>query len=263
MQSPDIAKLAEIMARLRTPATGCPWDLEQNFASIAPYTIEEAYEVVDAIERNDTAALKDELGDLLLQVVFHSQMASEYGLFDLQDVIDTISEKMIRRHPHVFGETKLQTADAVTNNWEAIKAAERQSKSDDNSALADIAVTLPALLRAQKLQKRAARTGFDWPNIEGAIAKMEEEVIELRAATSLAEREDEAGDVLFAAVNVCRLAGVDAETALKSTNRKFERRFRMMENIADTEFQALDLEAKEALWQRVKAEEKSAQRGFE
>jgi nucleoside triphosphate diphosphatase len=258
MQSPDIVKLAEIMAKLRTPVTGCPWDLEQDFATIVPYTIEEAYEVADAIERNDMDALKDELGDLLLQVVFHSQMASEQGLFDLQDVIDAISDKMIRRHPHVFADVEADTADAVTGNWEAIKAVERQSKSADHSALADITVSLPALLRAQKLQKRAARTGFDWPDIEGAIAKMEEEVIELREAETLAEREDEAGDVLFAAVNICRLAGVDAETALKSTNRKFERRFRAMEELAGAGFEALDLEAKEALWQRVKAEEKSA-----
>lgn len=257
MKFPDILKLAEIMAKLRAPETGCPWDLEQDFATIAPYTIEEAYEVADAIERNDMDALKDELGDLLLQVVFHSQMAAERGLFDLQDVIDAISHKMIRRHPHVFADVEADTADAVTGNWEAIKAIERQSKSADHSALADIAVSLPALLRAQKLQKRAARTGFDWPDIEGAIAKMEEEVIELREAKTSAEREDEAGDVLFAAVNICRLADVDAETALKSTNRKFERRFRAMEDIAGTGFEVLNLDAKEALWKQVKSREKS------
>ncbi len=255
MPSPDIAKLAEIMARLRTPLTGCPWDLEQDFATIAPYTIEEAYEVADAIERNDMKALKDELGDLLLQVVFHSQMAAEKGLFDLQDVIDAISDKMVRRHPHVFADAEASDADAVTGNWEMVKAAERRANSDDNSALADVAMSLPALLRAQKLQKRAARTGFDWPDIAGAIAKLEEEIVELREAKSPAEREDEAGDLLFAAVNICRLAGVDAETALKSTNRKFERRFRAMEEIAGTDFEALDLDAKEALWQRVKAAE--------
>jgi nucleoside triphosphate diphosphatase len=258
MQPPSIEKLAEIMAKLRTPVTGCPWDLEQDFASIAPYTIEEAYEVADAIERDDMAALKDELGDLLLQVVFHSQMAAEQRAFDLQDVIKTISDKMIRRHPHVFADAHAANADAVVGNWEAIKASERQSKLEDGSALADIATALPALLRAQKLQKRAARTGFDWPDIEGAIAKLEEEIIELREADSVSTREEEAGDLLFAAVNVCRLAGVDAETALKAANRKFETRFRAMENIAGAAFAGLNLDAKEALWQDVKASEKAA-----
>lgn len=256
MTSPSIEKLAEIMAKLRTPVTGCPWDLEQNFATIVPYTIEEAYEVADAIERNDMAALKDELGDLLLQVVFHSRMAEEAALFDLQDVIDNISEKMIRRHPHVFANVDADTADAVVTNWEAIKAAERQNKSPDTSALADIANALPALLRAQKLQKRASRTGFDWDNVEDAIAKLEEEVVELREATSTADKAEEAGDLLFAAVNVCRLAGVDAETALKAANLKFERRFRAMETIAGDLFEQLDLDAKEGLWQQVKAAER-------
>ncbi|MGL5837042.1 MAG: nucleoside triphosphate pyrophosphohydrolase [Sphingorhabdus sp.] len=255
MPSPSIVKLAEIMAKLRAPVTGCPWDLEQDFASIVPYTIEEAYEVADAIERHDMVALKDELGDLLLQVVFHSQMASEQGLFDLQDVIDAISEKMTRRHPHVFGGIEARSADAVVGNWEAIKASERQSKSDDGSVLADIAGALPALLRAQKLQKRAARTGFDWPDVGGAIAKLDEEIAEFRATASEAERAEEAGDMLFAAVNICRLAGIDAETALKAANRKFERRFRAMEAIAGAEFEQLNLDAKEALWQRVKTGE--------
>lgn len=258
MQSPSIEKLAEIMEKLRTPMTGCPWDLEQDFASIAPYTIEEAYEVADAIDRKDMAALKDELGDLLLQVVFHSQMAAEKGLFDLQDVIDAISTKMIRRHPHVFADTKADTADAIVGNWETIKAAERQSKSDDCSALADIAGALPALLRAQKLQKRAARTGFDWPDVNGAFAKLEEEIAELRDAKTVEHREEEAGDLLFGAVNVCRLAGIDAETALKAANRKFESRFRAMEAIAGEVFEGLDLDAKEALWLQVKTKEKTA-----
>lgn len=256
MTPPSIEKLAEIMAKLRTPVTGCPWDLEQNFATIVPYTIEEAYEVADAIERNDMAALKDELGDLLLQVVFHSRMAEESGLFDLRDVIDSICNKMIRRHPHVFADVNADTADAVVTNWEAIKAAERQNKSPDPSALADIANALPALLRAQKIQKRASRTGFDWGNVDGAIAKLEEEVIELREATSEAEKAEEAGDLLFAAVNVCRLAGVDAETALKAANLKFERRFRAMEALAGVQFEKLDLDAKEGLWQQVKAAER-------
>lgn len=253
---PSIEKLAEIMARLRTPKTGCPWDLEQDFASIAPYTIEEAYEVADAIEREDMHALKDELGDLLLQVVFHSRMAEEAGLFDLQDVVDSISEKMIRRHPHVFSDVDAHTAEAVVTNWEAIKASERKSKSEDKSALADVAKALPSLLRAQKLQKRASRTGFDWDNVNDAIAKLEEEVGELRSAESDAERQEEAGDLIFASVNVCRLVGVDAETALKAANGKFERRFRAMEAIAGDRFEALDLDAKEALWSQVKSEEK-------
>ena len=256
MTSPSIEKLAEIMAKLRTPVTGCPWDLEQDFATIVPYTIEEAYEVADAIERNDMAALKDELGDLLLQVVFHSRMAEEADLFNLQDVINSISDKMIRRHPHVFTDVDADTADAVVTNWEAIKAAERQDKSPDTSALADIAYALPALLRAQKLQKRASRTGFDWDNVEDAIAKLEEEVVELREANSDAHKAEEAGDLLFAAVNVCRLAGVDAETALKAANLKFERRFRAMETIAGDQFEQLDLDAKEGLWQQVKAAER-------
>lgn len=256
MTPPSIEKLAEIMAKLRTPVTGCPWDLEQDFSTIVPYTIEEAYEVADAIERNDMAALKDELGDLLLQVVFHSRMAEEADLFNLQDVIDNISDKMIRRHPHVFADVDADTADSVVTNWEAIKASERQDKSPDTSALADIANALPALLRAQKLQKRASRTGFDWDNVEDAIAKLEEEVVELREATSTADKAEEAGDLLFAAVNVCRLSGVDAETALKAANLKFERRFRAMETIAGDLFEQLDLDAKEGLWQQVKAAER-------
>ena len=255
MTPPSIGKLAEIMAKLRTPVTGCPWDLEQDFRTIVPYTIEEAYEVADAIERNDMAALKDELGDLLLQVVFHSRMAEELDLFDLQDVIDGISEKMVRRHPHVFAEVDAATPDAVIANWEAIKAEERADKIADPSALADIANALPALLRAQKLQKRASRTGFDWDNVEDAIAKLDEEVGELREAKSDADKAEEAGDLLFAAVNVCRLSGVDAESALKAANAKFERRFRAMESSAGTDFEKLDLVAKEALWQQVKASE--------
>lgn len=257
MTAPSIEKLAEIMAELRTPVTGCPWDLEQDFSTIVPYTIEEAYEVADAIERDDMAALKDELGDLLLQVVFHSRMAEEAGLFNLQDVVNGIGEKMIRRHPHVFGNVAADDADAVVTNWETIKAAERKNKSHDTSALADIANALPALLRAQKLQKRASRTGFDWNNVEGAIEKLDEEINELRAAATDEHKAEEAGDMLFAAVNVCRLSGVDAETALKAANRKFERRFRAMEAIAGSEFQELDLDAKETLWRKVKEEERA------
>jgi nucleoside triphosphate diphosphatase len=252
--SPQITPLVEIMEKLRTPVTGCPWDVEQNFASIAPYTIEEAYEVADAIERKDMVALKDELGDLLLQVVFHSQMAHEADLFDVQDVIDGICDKMIRRHPHVFADTDAASPDAVVTNWETIKAAERHDKVADKSTLADIAIALPALLRAQKLQKRAARTGFDWPDIEGAIDKLHEEIAEVRESRNDAERFEEVGDLLFAAVNMSRHLGIDAEAALKAANAKFEKRFRLMENVAGEAFAGLNLDEKEALWQRAKQE---------
>jgi nucleoside triphosphate diphosphatase len=253
-QSAEILPLVEIMEKLRTPVTGCPWDLEQDFATIAPYTIEEAYEVADAIQRNDMVALKDELGDLLLQVVFHSQMAREAGLFGVQDVVDGICDKMIRRHPHVFAGMDADNPGAVVANWEAIKAAEREDKVADKSALADIAISLPALLRAQKLQKRAARTGFDWPDIEGAIDKLHEEIGEVREAANEAERFEEVGDLLFAAVNISRHLGIDAEAALKAANAKFEKRFRSMETVAGEAFAGLNLDEKEALWQRAKQE---------
>jgi ATP diphosphatase len=253
-QRADIGPLVKIMQQLRTPVTGCPWDLEQNFATIAPYTIEEAYEVADAIERDDMASLKDELGDLLLQVVFHGQMAHEAELFGIQDVIDGICDKMVRRHPHVFAETAADSSQAVVANWEAIKAAERQDKIADKSAMADIALSLPALLRAQKLQKRAARTGFDWPDIEGAIDKLHEEIGEVCEAKNDTERFEEVGDLLFAAVNISRHLGIDAESALKSANAKFEKRFRNMENVAGDAFIGLDLDQKEALWLRAKLE---------
>jgi nucleoside triphosphate diphosphatase len=240
------------MERLRDKQSGCPWDIEQDFASIAPYTIEEAYEVADAIERNDMADLKDELGDLLLQVVFHSQMASEDGHFTLQDVIQGICEKMTRRHPHVFEGLDAKDADAVVFNWEAIKATERAEKNNDNSALSGVAKALPALLRSQKIQKRAARTGFDWPDIEGAKAKLSEEIDELDRAASPDEQFEEVGDLLFAAVNICRHLKVDAEQALKAGTTKFERRFRAMEDKAGAEFAALSLDDKELLWQSVK-----------
>jgi nucleoside triphosphate diphosphatase len=252
----DITPLANIMARLRDPDGGCPWDLEQNFVSIAPYTIEEAYEVADAIERGDVEALKDELGDLLLQVVFHSQMATESGNFGLQDVINGICEKMTRRHPHVFGEVSADDADAVVANWESIKATERSNKADD-SALAGVALALPALLRAQKIQKRAARTGFDWPDVSGATAKIFEEIEEVDAASSHDERVDEIGDLLFAVVNLARFHDVDAETALKQANAKFERRFRAMEARAGQVFAGLSLDEKEEQWQAVKAAERT------
>ena len=254
MSQPEIASLYEVMARLRTPVSGCPWDLEQNFATIAPYTIEEAYEVADAIERNDMVALKDELGDLLLQVVFHSRMAEEAGHFGLQDVIDAICDKMERRHPHIFGDREVDGPAHVVANWEAIKQAERHDKSEDKSAMADVAKALPALLRAQKIQKRAARTGFDWPSVEGAFEKLEEEISEVHEASNPDETHEEVGDLLFAAVNVSRHLGVDAEAALKDATAKFERRFRGMEAIAGEIFEQLNLDAKEALWQRAKVE---------
>ena len=231
------------MARLRDPARGCDWDRAQTFATVAPYTIEEAYEVADAIERRDWADLKDELGDLLLQVVFHSRIAEEAGLFQLADVIAAVSDKMERRHPHIFG-------DAANPGWEAIKATERAAKPDA-SALAGVAVGLPALLRAEKLQKRATRTGFDWPDATGPRAKIDEELAEVEAA-SPDEIEGEIGDLLFSVVNWARHLGVDTEAALRSANAKFERRFRAMEEKAGAAFASLDLDAKEALWTAVK-----------
>lgn len=235
------------MARLRDPQAGCPWDIEQTFATIAPYTIEEAYEVADAIERDDMAALKDELGDLLLQVVFHSRMAEEAGHFAVGDVIDAISDKMVRRHPHIFADQSVEQWD-----WEAIKAEER-SDGGSSSAMDGVASALPALMRAQKLQKRAARTGFDWPDVMGAVEKIGEEIEELLDAESEVERIDEAGDLLFAAVNMVRHMGVSAEDALRAANAKFERRFRAMETDAGDAFAGLSLEQKEQLWQRAKA----------
>jgi len=242
------------MARLRDRDTGCPWDIAQNFATIAPYTIEEAYEVADAIERNDLDALKDELGDLLLQVVFHSQMASEQSAFTLQDVVNGICDKMVRRHPHVFGDISAASHE-VPDNWETIKAAER-SDNDDNSALAGVALALPALLRAQKIQKRAARTGFDWPDQSGVRDKIIEELDEVSEATTAEHVAEEIGDLLFAVVNLARFHQVDAEHALKQANTKFERRFRDMELSAGDAFVDLSLEQKEELWQQAKAKEK-------
>jgi ATP diphosphatase len=252
--SADITPLTNIMARLRDRDTGCPWDIAQNFATIAPYTIEEAYEVADAIERNDLDALKDELGDLLLQVVFHSQMASEQSAFTLQDVVNGICDKMVRRHPHVFGDISAASHE-VPDNWETIKAAER-SDNDDNSALAGVALALPALLRAQKIQKRAARTGFDWPDQSGVRDKIIEELDEVSEATTAEHVAEEIGDLLFAVVNLARFHQVDAEHALKQANTKFERRFRDMELSAGDAFADLSLEQKEELWRQAKAKEK-------
>ncbi|MBP8233496.1 MAG: nucleoside triphosphate pyrophosphohydrolase [Rhizorhabdus sp.] len=245
-----IEKLHAIMARLRDPETGCPWDVQQDFATIAPYTIEEAYEVADAIERGDMDALRDELGDLQLQVVFHARMAEEKGHFDLRDVLDSICAKMIRRHPHVFG-------DGESPGWEEIKASERAGKSEDGSALAGVTAALPALLRAEKLQKRAARTGFDWPEAESAREKIDEEMAEVLAAHDHAHRFEEMGDLLFAVVNWSRKLGIDPEAALRAANGKFERRFRAMEEIAGDAFPNLDLDAQEALWVQAKQAERS------
>ncbi|KQN08625.1 nucleoside triphosphate hydrolase [Sphingobium sp. Leaf26] len=253
--SADIMPLADVMARLRDPDTGCPWDIQQDFASIAPYTIEEAYEVADAVERNDMDALRDELGDLLLQVVFHSRMAEQAGHFALQDVIDAITQKMIRRHPHVFGEGARREDGHA--QWEAIKAAERAEKDPDPSALAGVATALPALLRAEKLQKRAARTGFDWPDTVRVIDKIVEELDEVREAATQDECEEEIGDLLFAVVNLARHLKVDPEAALRKGNAKFGRRFRSMEAQAGDAFAGLSLEDKEALWQQAKREEKA------
>ena len=247
MTAANIERLVAIMARLRDPKTGCEWDTVQTFETIAPYTIEEAYEVADAIQRADMADLKDELGDLLLQVVFHSRIAEEAGHFALPDVIDAICDKMERRHPHIFGDM----AEGGHHLWEQIKAAERGAKGHE-SALDGVAIGLPALLRAEKLQKRAARTGFDWPDPSGARAKIDEELVEVEAAGSPEEREEEIGDLLFAMVNWSRKLGIDPEAALRTANAKFERRFKAMEAEAGEAFASLDLDAQETLWQRVK-----------
>lgn len=246
-----IDRLLAIMARLRDPQTGCQWDLAQNFDSIAPYTIEEAYEVADAIARGDMAELKDELGDLLFQVVFHARMAEEAGLFAFADVAAAISDKMEARHPHIFG-----GADGTMDEtrWEDLKEGERVAKGV-TSALEGVALAFPALMRAQKLQKRAARTGFDWPDPSGAEAKIAEEIDELKLASTNEARFEEAGDLLFAAVNFVRAYGISAEDALRAANAKFERRFRGMEALADGNFSQLGLEAQEELWQAVKRAE--------
>ena len=246
----QLARLLAIMARLRDPERGCEWDLAQDFASIAPYTLEEAYEVADAIARADMADLRDELGDLLLQVVFHARMAEEAGLFAFEDVARSISDKMEARHPHIFGD---ESGTMGETRWETLKAAERQSRGS-TSAMDGVALALPALMRAHKLQKRAARDGFDWPDTEGPEAKIIEEIEELKGA-STETLEEEAGDLLFATVNFVRAHGVDAESALRAANAKFERRYRAMEEKAPGEFAALSLDEQEALWQAVKRDE--------
>lgn len=253
----QIERLLSIMARLRHPVGGCEWDLAQDFSTIAPYTIEEAYEVADAIERSDMADLRGELGDLLLQVVFHARMAEEAGHFAFEDVAQAICDKMESRHPHIFGD---EGGTMTGARWEDIKAAERADEGA-KSAMDGVARALPALMRSEKLQKRAARVGFEWHDIKGPKAKLEEELEELDAAATEAERLVEAGDVLFVAVNIIRRYGVDAEQALKASNAKFEARFRAMEALAAADghaFESLSLDAQEEYWQRVKKAEKTA-----
>ena len=255
-----IDRLLAIMARLRDPDRGCPWDREQNFAMIAPYTIEEAYEVADAIEREDMTALKDELGDLLLQVVFHARMAEEAGLFAFDDVAQAIADKMERRHPHVFGDAEIASVGAQNEAWEAHKAAERQASGGAASVLDSVALALPALLRAAKISRRAARIGFDWPDADSVIDKIEEELDEIEDAIDdrapPAALEEEIGDLLFATANLARKLDIEPETALRRATVKFERRFRRVETLAAERAVGRNLDALEALWQEVKAEEK-------
>ena len=249
-----IIALVDVMARLRSPDGGCPWDLEQDFKSIAPYTIEEAYEVADAIERNDMAALKDELGDLLFQAVFHGRMAEEAGLFDFADVAQGIADKMIRRHPHVFGDANMRGADEQTAAWEDQKAEERAAKGHA-SLLDDVPVGLPGLTRAVKLQKRAARVGFDWKQAKDVLSKISEETAELAEAMETKEAdkiEDEFGDLLFVLANLSRHLKVDPEAALRRTNEKFIRRFRHIEEKLGDKLADASLDEMEALWTEAK-----------
>jgi len=262
-----LADLLRVMERLRDPQGGCPWDLKQNFKSIAPSTLEECYELVDAIERDDLSHVSEELGDVLFQVIFYSQLGAEQDAFDFAQVVDGLVKKLIRRHPHVFAGAQIEgqvtqtlSSDEVKLNWEAIKQIERESKSQSD-LLADIPITLPALPRAQKLQKRAANIGFDWPHIQAVIANLEDELAELREALASGHADhiaDEFGDVLFSAVNLGRHLKLDSETALRHANTKFERRFSAMESTARDQGQALrDLtfDQLEALWNSTKLSE--------
>lgn len=264
MTNDGITDLLALMKRLRDPESGCPWDVEQTFKSIAPYTIEEAYEVFDAIERSDMAALEDELGDLLLQVVFHAQIAEEYGHFNFNDVATHVTDKMIHRHPHVFGEAKAENAADVENRiWDDMKAQEKRKK-DQDSILGDVPLALPAVLRAQKLQKRAARVGFEWPEAVHVLDKLEEEIQELRQA--IANKDDdniheEIGDLLFCVINYGRMIGVDCETALRDVNQKFERRFRGIERELKARgktFAQTTLDEMESIWVAEKMKEKKS-----
>jgi ATP diphosphatase len=270
MSKPTIDALLQIMARLRDPNGGCPWDVEQTFATIAPYTVEEAYEVADAIDRKDLPGLRDELGDLLLQVVFHARMAEEQGAFDFNDVVAAICDKMVRRHPHVFADEQVGDAKAQTVAWEEHKRRERDAAGhEDTSALAGIARGLPEWQRAVKLQHKAAKVGFDWPGPAPVIEKLHEEIDEVRAefeavavdptdAFARDRLEDEIGDLLFVCANIARHAKVDVGSALRRANLKFERRFRMMEVMAEAEgihLSTLDLDGQDAYWVRAKREE--------
>jgi MazG family protein len=259
-----IDRLLTIMAALRTPETGCPWDLEQSFATIAPYTIEEAYEVADAIAQGNLVSLKEELGDLLFQVVFHARMAEEQGAFDFNEVVQGLSDKMEARHPHVFGTHAIETAEQQTQNWEVMKAKERAAKlAEDPSLLADIPLALPALMRAEKLTKRAARVGFDWPSLNEVFEKLTEEIGETQEAIAEgdpAHIEEEIGDVLFVLANLARKAKVDPEVALRSANAKFERRFRWIEEALKRDGKSPEtssLEEMDGLWNRAKRHERN------
>jgi ATP diphosphatase len=264
--APALPRLLDIMARLRDPEHGCPWDREQSFGTIAPYTIEEAYEVAEACERGDPAALKDELGDLLFQVVFHARMAEEAGLFAFDDVARTIAEKMLRRHPHVFADAVIPDAAAQTTAWEEHKAAERRAKAAAagaaESALDGVGTALPALTRAEKLQRRAARVGFDWPDLPPILDKIEEEIGELRHELDIgadqARVADEVGDLLFSVVNLARRLSTDPEQALRGACRKFDRRFRRVEALLaarGTSIREASLDEMEAEWTKAKTEE--------
>ncbi|MDR3450156.1 MAG: nucleoside triphosphate pyrophosphohydrolase [Alphaproteobacteria bacterium] len=264
----NIARLMDVMARLRNPEGGCPWDLEQNFASVAPYTLEETYELVEAIESNDTQAIKEELGDVLFQVVFHAQMGREAGLFDLDGVAGSVADKMIERHPHVFGDRDAQTAGAVLANWETDKEAKRKAKAAAEgcalSVLDGVSTALPASVRAVKLQKRAARVGFDWSEARDIVGKIREEIGELEAEMVSCDKdalEDELGDVFFAIANLARKLDIDPETALRRTNRKFERRFRGIEGRLAAQGKSIEnasLAEMEDLWNALKREEKAS-----
>lgn len=267
--SRDISGLLEIMTALRTPHTGCPWDLEQNFATIAPYTIEEAYEVADAIARGDLADLRDELGDLLLQVVFHARMAQEQGAFAFGDVVQAITEKMLRRHPHVFGDADARRPDAVKGLWERIKAEEKAARAAQkgaaapDGALAGVPTALPAMMRAQKLQTKAGQVGFDWNDPQAVLAKIREETEEIANALARGDQAaagQEVGDLLFAAVNLARHLDQDAEGLLRSTNRKFERRFGAVESALARQGRSptqASLQEMDALWNAAKEAERA------
>ena len=270
--SRELSRLVEIMARLRDPKTGCPWDIEQNFSTIQNYTIEEAYEVADAIEREDYDDLRDELGDLLLQPVYHAQMAAERGLFDIGDVIEAVTTKMIRRHPHVFGPDAADSAAAATVRWDAIKAEERAHKAAARPAAApslldDVPQVLPALARAEKLTKRAASVGFDWPDTPSVVAKVREELDEVTVAAASGDQEavaEELGDLLFAVANLCRHLGVPPEAALRDANAKFVRRFRYVEERAGQDGVAVadaGLSRLDRYWNEVRNRDKEREHG--